>query len=117
MPADRRPSRFSRRARLDERRDGANGAAARGGHAGRLGSCRHCRHSSLGDSTGQHRHEHDYIVIPVTGGRLSVTTPDGAVHDMTQVAGVSYLGTAGTTRTVTAINPDRLSFVEIELKP
>ena len=71
----------------------------------------------LGDSTGQHRHEHDYIVIPVTGGRLSVTTPDGAVHHMTQVAGVAYLGTAGTTHTVTVINPDRVSFVEIELKP
>ncbi len=25
---------------------------------------------AVGDSTGPHRHEHDYIVIPVTGGRF-----------------------------------------------
>lgn len=71
---------------------------------------------AVGDSTGPHRHEHDYIVIPVTGGRLSVTAPDGAVRDMTQVAGVCYLGTAGTAHTVTAVNPDLLSFVEVEFK-
>ncbi|MDQ2758642.1 MAG: cupin [Actinomycetota bacterium] len=67
-----------------------------------------------GDSTGPHRHQYDYIVIPVTGGRLSVTTPDGEVHHMTQVAGVPYLGTAGTTHTVTTLEADPLTFVEIE---
>ena len=67
-----------------------------------------------GDSTGQHRHEHDYIVIPVTGGQLVVTRPDGTSSDLTQVAAVAYLGTAGTTHTVTAMHP--LAFVEIELK-
>ncbi len=35
---------------------------------------------------------------------------------MTQVAGVCYLGTAGTAHTVTAVNPDLLSFVEVEFK-
>lgn len=69
-----------------------------------------------GDSTGPHRHEHDYIVIPVTGGHLNVTTPDDTTHDMTQDAGVPYPGTKGTTHTVTAVNADRLSFVEVELK-
>lgn len=70
-----------------------------------------------GDTTGLHCHEHEYIVVPVTGGHLAVTTPDGTVSYMTQVAGSPYLGTAGTTHTVTAINPDRLCFVEVELEP
>ncbi len=72
---------------------------------------------ALGDTTGPHRHEYDYIVIPVTGGTLTVATPDGSTRVMTQVAGVPYSGSAGTTHTVTAINADRLCFVEVELKP
>lgn len=69
-----------------------------------------------GDTTGLHRHEYDYIVVPITGGNLTVTTPGGERRDMTQHAGTPYAGAAGTTHTVTAASSDSLSFVEIELK-
>lgn len=69
-----------------------------------------------GETTGPHQHQYDYIVVPVTGGPLTVTAPDGSVQNMTQIAGVPYSGTQGTTHTVTAINSDGLTFVEVELK-
>lgn len=69
-----------------------------------------------GDTTGLHRHEYDYIVVPITGGHLTVTTADGDCRDTTQHAGAPYTGSAGTTHTVTGTSSDRLSFVEIELK-
>ena len=30
-----------------------------------------------GDETGDHRHEYDYIVVPITGGTFEVTDRDG----------------------------------------
>ena len=68
-----------------------------------------------GASTGPHRHGVDYVVVPVTGGRLSVTGADGSVSEMTQVAGAPYVGVAGTTHTVTSTSPHVVSFVEVEL--
>lgn len=69
-----------------------------------------------GSSTGEHHHDYDYIVVPVTGGTLTVTTPDGSHHDMTQHAGSPYHGSAGTTHTVTNNTDQPVVFVEIELK-
>lgn len=69
-----------------------------------------------GAATGQHRHEFDYVVVPVTGGSFTVTAADGAVREMTQVAGLSYLGAAGTTHDVVCTSDHETVFVEIELK-
>ena len=67
-------------------------------------------------STGAHRHEFDYIVVPVTGGVFRVIGQDGAESERTQVAGVPYAGTAGTEHDVVNATDSRLTFVEIELK-
>jgi quercetin dioxygenase-like cupin family protein len=67
-----------------------------------------------GANTGHHVHEYDYIVVPVTGGTFTITDADGGTHAMTQLAGVPYLGTAGTAHDVVANAP--AVFVEIELK-
>ena len=40
-----------------------------------------------GDATGQHVHEYDYVVVPVTGGRFTVVNSEGATREMTQLAG------------------------------
>jgi hypothetical protein len=72
--------------------------------------------SRAGAATGQHRHEFDYIVVPVTGGTFQVTGADGSVTTMTQVAGVPYLRPAGTTHDVTSTSGHEAVFVEIELK-
>jgi quercetin dioxygenase-like cupin family protein len=72
--------------------------------------------SGVGASTGEHRHEFDYVVVPITGGTFTVTSPDGSVRTMTQVAGTSYLGTAGTEHEVASSIEAEAVFVEIELK-
>ncbi len=69
-----------------------------------------------GAATGQHRHEFDYIVVPVTGGMFKVTDADGSVREMEQVAGSAYLGTAGTDHDVSSGSDHETVFVEIELK-
>ena len=69
-----------------------------------------------GESTGQHTHELDYAVVPVTGGVFEVTTPDGQVTEMTQQLGVPYFRTAGAVHDVTSTNDSEAVFVEVELK-
>ena len=46
----------------------------------------------------------------------SHVAPDGEVHHVTQVAGISYLGAADTTHTVTTLEAAPLTFVEIEFR-
>jgi quercetin dioxygenase-like cupin family protein len=71
---------------------------------------------SLGDSTGQHRHELDYVVVPVTGGTFDVTSPSGEMTEMTQQLGVPYFRSAGALHDVTSTTDGDAVFVEIELK-
>jgi beta-alanine degradation protein BauB len=70
---------------------------------------------TAGTATGRHRHEFDYVVVPVTGGTFTVTDADGSVREMEQVAGAAYLGTAGTDHDVVSHTAGAV-FVEIELK-
>ena len=72
--------------------------------------------AATGAATGKHRHELDYVVVPVTGGTFLVTETDGSTREMTQVAGLPYLGTAGTTHNVANTPGHEAVFVEIELK-
>lgn len=72
--------------------------------------------SEPGDATGSHVHEFDYIVVPVTGGDLTVVAADGTVRAMSQRAGVPYVGTAGTSHNVISHGSESIVFVEVELK-
>jgi len=69
-----------------------------------------------GAETGDHVHEYDYVVVPVSGGTFAVTGPDGAVRELDQQAGAPYVGTAGTAHNVANAGRAPASFVEIELK-
>ena len=69
-----------------------------------------------GEDTGHHRHEYDYLVVPVTGGTFEVTEVDGSTRTLTQEAAHSYLGRAGTEHNVTNRSGRTAVFVEIELK-
>jgi beta-alanine degradation protein BauB len=69
-----------------------------------------------GDQTGEHRHEYDYVVVPVTGGELVVEHSDGSTSRMSQIAGSPYSGVAGTLHNVRSDGDDVVTFVEIELK-
>jgi beta-alanine degradation protein BauB len=69
-----------------------------------------------GDETGEHRHEYDYLVVPVTGGTFTVVERDGSTRELAQEAGVPYLGRAGTEHNVLNASGRVATFVEIELK-
>jgi quercetin dioxygenase-like cupin family protein len=67
-----------------------------------------------GASTGYHRHEYPYVVVPMTTGQLAMTGPDGAsTGDL--VAGRAYARTAGVEHDVRNANAFEFVFVEIEL--
>lgn len=70
----------------------------------------------VGATIGQHRHEHDYVVVPVTGGTFTIVDAQGGESTMQQVAGVPYLGSAGTAHDVANATDRPVSFVEVEVK-
>lgn len=69
-----------------------------------------------GAATGWHRHEHPYVVVPMTTGRLAIEGPGGAVTTAELVTGRSYARAAGVEHDVTNANPFEFVFVEIEIK-
>ncbi len=69
-----------------------------------------------GDDTRYHRHEYDYVVVPITGGAFEITQADGTTREMTQRATLAYLGRAGTEHKVINRSGRTAVFVEIELK-
>lgn len=68
-----------------------------------------------GAATGYHRHELDYVVVPLLDGRLRLVEPDG-VREVALKAGVSYTRKAGVEHDVINANDYEFAFVEIELK-
>ena len=69
-----------------------------------------------GAATGYHRHEHDYVVVPLTPGRLKLVTPDGSESFAELTAGVPYFRKAGVEHNVINANGFEFVFVEIEFK-
>jgi quercetin dioxygenase-like cupin family protein len=68
-----------------------------------------------GAATGYHRHEYDYVVVPMTTGRLLLDEPGGKRHAELK-AGVSYSRPAGVEHDVVNANDFTFVFVEIEIK-
>ncbi len=69
-----------------------------------------------GAATGFHRHEYDYVVVPLTTGRLKLV--DGAGNETfgDLRAGVSYFRNRAVEHDVVNANGFAFVFVEIELK-
>ena len=67
-----------------------------------------------GASTGWHRHEFDYVVVPLVSGTLRLDEPEGG-REAQLVAGGSYARAAGVEHDVINVNPFEFAFVEIEL--
>jgi quercetin dioxygenase-like cupin family protein len=65
--------------------------------------------------TGWHRHAHDYVVVPLTTGRLLLETTNGPVA-AELVSGSAYAREAGVEHDVINDNADEFVFVEIEAK-
>jgi quercetin dioxygenase-like cupin family protein len=69
-----------------------------------------------GAATGWHRHEHDYVVVPITTGRLKLVEPGGAERFAELKTGVPYFREAGVEHDVVNANPFEFAFVETEIK-
>ncbi|HLN49124.1 MAG TPA: cupin domain-containing protein [Steroidobacteraceae bacterium] len=67
-----------------------------------------------GADTGHHVHAHDYVVVPLTSGRLRLEEPNGA-REVNLEAGASYARPAGVAHNVVNSNAHDFRFVEIEL--
>lgn len=68
-----------------------------------------------GADTGMHRHEYDYVIVPVAAGTMQVDHADGSRTVNELLPGVSYFRPQGSEHTVSGIDGG-LDFVEIELK-
>ena len=68
-----------------------------------------------GAETGWHRHAMDYIVVPMTSGRLLAETTDGETVAELE-AGVSYNRPAGVEHNIVNANDYEFVFIEVELK-
>ncbi len=68
-----------------------------------------------GAETGWHRHEYDYVVVPLTNGQLLLETKDGETRASLE-SGKPYSRNLGIEHNVININTYDFSFVEIEMK-
>ena len=68
-----------------------------------------------GDNTGWHRHGHDYVIVPMTDGKVKLLTPQGeATAEMKK--GAPYFRKEGVEHDVISDNDGEFAFIEIELK-
>ena len=68
-----------------------------------------------GATTGRHRHEYDYVVVPMATGRLRVLAgEDESISELQ--TGQAYYRPAGVEHEVISANDDEFWFVEVELK-
>jgi beta-alanine degradation protein BauB len=66
-------------------------------------------------TTGFHRHEYDYVVVPMTTARLRIVAPTGESAGEL-VTGQAYFRQAGVEHEVLNENGFEVVFVETELK-
>jgi beta-alanine degradation protein BauB len=68
-----------------------------------------------GAETGWHRHQHDYVFVCLTAGKLLAETANGNVETDLRF-GQAYARPAGVEHNIVNANEHEFSFVEIELK-
>lgn len=68
-----------------------------------------------GAETGWHRHDHDYVVVPLLDGKLRLEQPDGTARIAELLAHQPYARAAGVEHNVVNANTFEFAFLEIEL--
>jgi quercetin dioxygenase-like cupin family protein len=68
-----------------------------------------------GTATGHHRHEYDYVVVPMTDGVLTIMAAAGRSEAPIR-RGQSYFRKAGVEHDVRNETQGEIVFVEVELK-
>ena len=69
-----------------------------------------------GAETGWHRHGMDYVVVPMTTGKLLLEEPDGTAREAQLTIGQPYFKPEGIEHNVVNANDYEFVFIEIELK-
>ena len=69
-----------------------------------------------GRATGHHRHEMDYVIVPVTNSDMTIVAPDGSRSIAKLQIGKSYFRKAGVEHDVLNETKDAIVFLEVELK-
>tara|TARA_R110000744_G_scaffold297543_1_gene407313 strand:- start:654 stop:965 length:312 start_codon:yes stop_codon:yes gene_type:complete len=72
------------------------------------------RFKAKGDNTGWHRHQYDYVVVPLFDGILEIDTADGERITAQLKNGVPYYRELGVEHDVINGNDFECAFVEIE---
>lgn len=69
-----------------------------------------------GDATGFHTHAYDYVVVPLTTGRLKMVEAGGGEVIAELAAGSPYFRNAGVAHDVINDNAHEFVFIEVEHK-
>ncbi len=69
-----------------------------------------------GAATGWHRHEYDYVVIPLMDGRLKLITEGGEASHADLKAGQPYFRPVGVEHDVISVGESEYAFIEVEMK-
>ncbi|MEO1274466.1 MAG: cupin domain-containing protein [Pseudomonadota bacterium] len=72
------------------------------------------RFARRGDNTGWHRHDYDYVVVPLFDGALEIEGPDGTLTTAPMQNGVPYFRELGVEHDVRSANDFDCAFVKIE---
>ena len=72
-------------------------------------------HFSKGAETGWHRHEYDYVIVPLATGRLLIEA-SGASSASELLMGKSYFRRSGVEHNVVNASAGEFAFLEVELK-
>ncbi len=72
------------------------------------------RFPKRGDATGWHRHEYDYVVVPLMDGFLELVDAEGRVTRAELKHGVPYFREAGVEHNVLNGNDYEFAFMETE---
>ncbi len=69
-----------------------------------------------GEETGQHIHEFDYVIVPMSDGELKIINEDGSVSISRLEKGVCYYREKGVNHNVINNTNSSYSFIEVEIK-
>lgn len=72
-------------------------------------------HFAPAAATGWHKHEYDYVIVPLADGRLELIESDGERYSELET-GVPYFRETGVEHDVVNANEHEFTFIEIELK-